>query len=511
MKKLNIKIKNIHILIIILGIIFISLAAFHTNLWFDESYSVAISNNHTFGEIWSIGGYDVHPILYYWILKIVSLIFGNNILAFRLISVIALSILGILGYTHIRKDFGEKVGLLFSFLVYFLPVNVIYASEIRMYTVGMLFVTIMAIYAYRIFKGNKSIKNWIIFAIFSLASAYTHYYGLMSAGIINILLFILLLKNAIKERKFTKDLTTFLVQGIIQIILYIPWIMALLTQMSQVSAGFWVQWEFPKTFIDMFAFQFTGNLDDSIYINNWVAIIYGLIITVYVIYLIIKNIKSKNKQDIKPARYAIIIYFAVILGAIVVSIVLKRSIIYARYLLLITGLFIFFLAFIMEKLGNRKVNLVIYILTVIIATIVNINMIQTNYDSSNSEPINYIKENIQEGDILVYGNEGSGFIISANLPEYTQYFYDKEHWNVEEAYKAYGPNMTTVYDLSFLDDYTGRIWLINAGNNVLLEQVEEKYGEAVQLVSQQNFSVKYKKYQYTFNLVEKNVTIHSHI
>ena len=193
MKKLsikNIKLKHIHITIIILGIIFIALAAFHTNLWFDESYSVAISNNHTFGEIWSIGGYDVHPVLYYWILKIVSLIFGNNILAFRLISVISLSILGILGYTHIRKDFGEKVGLLFSFLVYFLPVNVIYASEIRMYTVGMLFVTIMAIYAYRIFKGNKSIKNWIIFAIFSLASAYTHYYGLMSAGIINILLFI---------------------------------------------------------------------------------------------------------------------------------------------------------------------------------------------------------------------------------------------------------------------------------------------------------------------------------
>ena len=108
-----------------------------------------------------------------------------------------------------------------------------------------------------------------------------------------------------------------------------------------------------------------------------------------------------------------------------VSLVLWRPIIYARYFLLITGLFIFFLAFVMEKLGNRKMNLIIYILTVIIATVVNVNLIQTNYDSSNMEPINYIKENIQEGDILVYGNEGSGFIISANLPEYTQYFYDK--------------------------------------------------------------------------------------
>ena len=77
MKK--IKLKTVHILIIILGILFILIPNFHTNLWFDESYSVAISNNHNFGEIWEIGGHDVHPVLYYWILKIISLIFGNNI------------------------------------------------------------------------------------------------------------------------------------------------------------------------------------------------------------------------------------------------------------------------------------------------------------------------------------------------------------------------------------------------------------------------------------------------
>ena len=96
-----------HIVLIILGIIFISLSAFHTGLWFDESYSVAIAK-HSFSEIWTITGGDVHPPVYYWLLHIVYLIFGNNILMFRLFSVLAIAILGILGYTHIRKDFGEK-------------------------------------------------------------------------------------------------------------------------------------------------------------------------------------------------------------------------------------------------------------------------------------------------------------------------------------------------------------------------------------------------------------------
>ena len=147
-------------------------------MWFDESYSVAISNNHSFAEIWSIGGHDVHPVFYYWMLKIVSLIFGNKILCYRLLSVLSIALLGILGYTHIRKDFGEKVGAVFSLLVYTFPLNSVYAVEVRMYGWAMFFVMVMAIYAYRIFVNKKvlienklektDIKNWIIFGIFSL-------------------------------------------------------------------------------------------------------------------------------------------------------------------------------------------------------------------------------------------------------------------------------------------------------------------------------------------------------
>lgn len=38
------KTKYLHIAIIILGIIFISIPVFHSNLWFDESYSVGMAN-----------------------------------------------------------------------------------------------------------------------------------------------------------------------------------------------------------------------------------------------------------------------------------------------------------------------------------------------------------------------------------------------------------------------------------------------------------------------------------
>ena len=65
------------IVIILIGTIFLAIPAFHSNIWFDESYSVAIAN-HSFSEIWTIGSHDVHPILYYWMLKVINLILQEN-------------------------------------------------------------------------------------------------------------------------------------------------------------------------------------------------------------------------------------------------------------------------------------------------------------------------------------------------------------------------------------------------------------------------------------------------
>ena len=114
--------KLVHIAIIILGTIFILIPAIHSNIWFDESYSVSIANK-SFIDIWKITGNDVHPALYYWMLHIIYLIFGTNIIIYRLFSALGIILLGIIGYTHIRKDFGEKTGIIFSYLSYFLPIN----------------------------------------------------------------------------------------------------------------------------------------------------------------------------------------------------------------------------------------------------------------------------------------------------------------------------------------------------------------------------------------------------
>ena len=487
------KIKYLHIAVIILGIIFITIPVFHNNLWFDESYTVGIVKN-SFADIWRIGGNDVHPILYYWILHIIYLIFGTNLYAYRIMSVIPLVVLGILGYTHIRKDFGEKEGILFSFFTSFLPINCIYAGELRMYTWAMLFVTLMSIYAYRIYK-NSSTKNWIIFAIFSLASAYTHYYALVTAGIVNLILFIYLLRQAIKQKCYTKQLKGFTISAIVQIILYMPWIACFLTQTSHVSKGYWILEPSLELFKQIFIFQFVGNLDAK-FISDIVALIFGGIMLAYVIYT---AIKSKERR---AGNWAITIYILVMLTALIIS--MKMPILYARYFLVLTGLFIFFISFFIAKGRTEIIPILICIATLIIAGVVNTNVIKMNYSETNTQPLEYVKQDFEDGDIIVWGNEGSGFTLAMQLGNnMPTYFYDESYWNQEAAYEAFGKNMTTIKTLEPLDDYKGRIWIINSETYAIYNQFVQRYGSDIELIKQKMFEIDYHAYKYSVTLLDK--------
>lgn len=494
--------KYLHIGIIILGIIFILLSAFHEDIWFDESYSVAIAK-HSFSEIWTITGNDVHPPLYYWMLHIIWLIFGNQIIAFRLFSVLAIAILGILGFTHIRKDFDEKVGILFSFLVYFLPIMCTYSQEIRMYSWSCLIITILAIYGYRLYKNLKEKdepkiqnKNLIIFGFFSICACYIHYYALATAGIINFLLLIYFIKN---RKENIKLLRNFIILAIVQIILYIPWLLYLQGQVEHVEAGFWIALEV-RTFIEILSFQFRRQLDTNFSFNAYtiITLVVALAMYVYIGYRIYKS--KKEKENTFPGAIALITYILVILAVFIIS--LKTPILYARYLIVMTGLYIFGLAFFMSKEKRKWVTGIICVIILILGCISNITNITINYDESNMKQIEYLKENVQPDDIFIYSNIGNGGVIAAFFPDNKQYFYNGEFWDVEEAYKAYGPGMEIIYNYEdILEDYHGRIWLIDSDNCELYNSFP-KDGMQV-IIEPTEFITKYQDYVYTFILLEK--------
>lgn len=497
MEKIKEKLKSItlnqwHIAVIVIGIIFVSLGAFHSNLWFDESYSVGLAR-HTFGEIWLIGGHDVHPILYYWMLRIVYLITGGTIMAYRIFSVIPIAIMIILGYTHIRKDFGEKTGFIFSFLSAFLPEMAQYAIEVRMYSWAILAVTILAIYAYRLTKEDNT-KNWIIFGLSSLASIYLHYYGLMAAGLINVFLLIYLI---VKRRK--KGIIFIISFGILQGLAYLPWLVNFATQLSNVSSGYWIGFSFPKTPMELLSSQLAGYVKTSDYTGLLVPTVLALELYAYMIYKTYKY--AKAKEDLNSFKWSVIVYFAVILAAIIITALMKTSILYYRYLFVITGLYIFAVSFILGKEENKIEIVAILSVIAILGVYNNIVMMKDNYDYSNQEPIKYLNENVKEGDTIVYADFGGGSVVAVQFADNQVYFYNADNWGVEEAYKAFGPNYEVKVTKDFIDNCSNRVWFVDNIYNSVADEIFE--GKGYNKVSEKDFSTKYHDYSYKIVLLEK--------
>ena len=435
---------------------------------------------------------------------------------FRLFSVLAIAILGVLGYTHIRKDFGEKIGMLFSFLVYFLPVICIYSQEIRMYSLAYLLVTIMAIYAYRFYKSVKDKnamenqnKNLIIFAIFSILSCYTHYYALATAGLINLILFIFLIKNVLKARKqkdldvkdkkeISKPLKKFLIAAIVQVILYIPWLLFLIEQMTRVGGGFWIQLNL-NTLIEVPSFQFRVQTDSTINATAIISLIVSIVLYIYMGYRIYKA--KKIKEKILPAVISIIIYITVIVAVLIISLI-GSPILVGRYLLTLTGLYIFVFAFFMAKEERKWVTGIICAVILILSFIGNYNSIKNNYDTSNKEVMNFMEENIQKDDIIIYNEIGVGGVLASYFPDNKQYFYNQWYWDVEEAYKAYAPAMETVYSYDeILDNYQGRVWVVGTvGSNIYKDVPKDNMNT---IIEAKEYKIAYQNCSYQFTLFEK--------
>lgn len=498
----KIKTKHLHIAIIILGIAFISLAAFHPDIWFDESYSVAIAK-HNFADIWTITGNDVHPPVYYWMLHIVFLIFGNNVTVFRLFSVLSIVIMGIMGYTHIRKDFGEKTGFLFSFLAYFMPVMCTYSQEIRMYSWACLFTFVMSIYAYRFYQNLKNnetkhkMKNLIVFGIFSIICCYIHYYALITACVVNLLLLIYVIKN---RKNCKADFRNFLILAGIQILLYIPWLGYLWKQITHVGGGFWIGVGI-NTLVEVPSFQFRRQLDTNFAFNTHtiVSLVASLLMYAYIIYRMYRA--KKEKDTMKPGVLAIIVYLGVI-GIYLIPTFIS-PVLFSRYLFAMTGIYLFALAFFMAKEKRKWVTCLICIAILLLGTWSNMTNIAINYDGSNMKQIEYMREKIQPDDIIIYSNIGNGGVVAAFFPEHKQYFINGAHWDVEEAYKSYGPGMETIYDWKeVLKDYHGRIWLVDSENLGLYHDEFEKEGMKV-LAGPERFDTRYQDYIYNIILLEK--------
>lgn len=147
------------------------------SVWFDEAYSVYVAQQD-WGRLIHLTIADVHPPLYYILLKSWMFIFGHGDLAWRSLSALCGALAAGVGLKLVARVFGKRA-LWFAWpFVVLAPFFLRYAFEVRMYALGSL-ISIAATYILVRLMTDPPARPklwWLAYVCLVAAGLYTQYF-----------------------------------------------------------------------------------------------------------------------------------------------------------------------------------------------------------------------------------------------------------------------------------------------------------------------------------------------
>ncbi len=434
--------------LLIIGSFYLLYHCFYTAFWYDEAYTINLVR-HSFAQLWHITANDVHPPLYYILLKGYTYIAGESVVALRIFS--ALPVIGcmLMGCTLIRKNFNDKTAIFFLLTLILLPVTQYIASEIRMYSLAMLFVLGSSIYAYRSYlRFSKS--DLIKLTLFSLAAAYTHYYALMGVFYIYAILLIFLL--IYKRDKAVK----FLGIGILFIICYLPWLINIPAQMGQVSDEYWINQSRLKDLVIYIYYPFSVELDlvaTDIPLKSFIPqFILTAILFLILGYTVISNntiSTSEKKNQSIFAKLVLAVFVFVISSVIIYSFVVKPVFV-TRYMNPLMGLLILSIAIHLSLIDYRKtqnkIAIIIFFLVLVFLSVNRFTLQKATNEldqSVQNEIISFAEKRVDDNTVFLYSDTRSFAIAFGNILYPNHKHYQRIRLT-EKYYKQYLKNFNCI-------------------------------------------------------------------
>lgn len=276
------------------------------SIWFDEAFGAYLIKFNFF-EVAKYTAYDVHPPLYYWLLKIWSMLFGNSEVALRSMSIFFGVIAMLFIYLLVKRLFNKKTAILSLVFVVISPILIRYAQEARMYTL-ILAIAFAATYMLVIATNSKKKLPWIIYGILVALGMLTHYF----TALIWITHWVWRFDSIRRINPSKKIFKTFfsknwLIAHGVAIAIFSPWLPWLFIQTFVVQAyGFWI----PPVTLDTLTNFVTNSFlyKDVMDATSWLAI---LVVTLLAV-TIFMSIKFYKKSSAKVRTSFRLILFMVV-------------------------------------------------------------------------------------------------------------------------------------------------------------------------------------------------------
>lgn len=394
---------------------------------------------------------DVHPPLYYFLLKPIMDLTHGNMFCARILSAAAGIVLLWSGSLFLSRNFGNKSALFYACFLYLNPFMIQKTTEIRMYMLASMFTIISGICSYYILEETSSLKNskiskagpqtqnplrkyWIYFTISSLASAYTHYYALLVMCFLyaGLIIFFICTKNK-------KEIISWLICAACTITAYLPWLPIALKQVTAVNQAYWISMPTSRLAPLRELFYSAIPYSEHVYLG---------VIILLIIFAFIRFIKEKSIDS----------YWALMCSSALCGIMLFaiwyafhiRPILVSRYLIMAICLCMLGISG-MAHFLNKYIVMFLCLFCFLVGGIRYHSAFCTQLDRITTKTVGFITENSASNDCIVYIKDGYGYL--ANCVEY--YFPNIEYIGIEKEELSELEMILSDADGSvwFLDDY----------------------------------------------------------
>lgn len=430
-------------------------------LWLDEAYSAVIARL-SIAEIHQAMMYDAGPPLYYNVLHLWRILFGEEEVVLRLFSLLCAMGCTVLIYVFSYQYMNRCVAVYSSLLWAVSPLTVYYAIEVRNYT----FLALLTLgYVYTLFSYLQTKKNKfvVISTALLILLLYTHNTALY---LIPVTVVVLLFFN--KNRKILIGAVFSLLFAMLA---YTPWIGTLRHQLSQSELtidwveSFWSLWMPIHTLTSYVPGGYNLAYMDMVQLPFGAQILTYLIYGYVLVFSVYYALSNKNKTVLLVDLFLISVLVISYLQSVILS---------PTYLAGRTDFFVFSLFTILigygisnHSVGYQKYGL--YALMIISCCIVNGMMMFSEPAYSEWELIKTLKYQANDGDVIVCTG------LTRPIVEYAM---------VDEDVTIISYPQDMEHHLAHLNEawYINNVDLVAEANGVMSNAVGEMNGKKIILI-----------------------------
>ncbi len=212
-------------------------------IWGDEGSSLLLAQ-YPLADLWVHAAHDVHPPLYFALLRGWIGLFGDAILSIRLLSALPGVITVLLGTWLTYLIASRRATILACLLLALLPTAVRYSQEVRMYSllgVWLLGATVALVYWVRTPERKRYL---VIYALLMAAGFYTHYFSALC--VLSHWLYVLVIRRQPGSPHRHIARRDWWLANVAIVLLFLPWLpglIDLMRHMDDLKVGGDIGWE----------------------------------------------------------------------------------------------------------------------------------------------------------------------------------------------------------------------------------------------------------------------------